>query len=374
MIFADPADLYIRNIREMCEADLKADEIRDSLSMGADGTGFDEGFFTLDGDALKNQWDEAESKFVLAKSSDQNKVLRALQQHSRSRIGRESVPAILSQLIRCREARKNADALNDLYLEDLGGEYKNPAAVDWQKLKSLSDRAIRADNALDSEEGGKELRMKLSEDPSKLSEVLQAAAGFRDAFDKEKEAEEKLSAYVSFGRGGLGSGRDFADACSGICRGIRDNIDQLPAWSRWNAQKKEAEESGLGALTDAVLKGSAETGELLPSFRKGLLAALIKNVVSSSPALVGFTGEDFTDTLHALSKELEAQAEDDRKEIAVRLERKIRDARAKGSFATDAVALRHALRNGNASGTGVLLGSAPELVKTLFPCVLTTPP
>ena len=373
MIFADPADLYIRNIREMCEADLKADEIRDSLSMGADGTGFDEGFFTLDGDALKNQWDEAESKFVLAKSSDQNKVLRALQQHSRSRIGRESVPAVLSQLIRCREARKNADALNDLYLEDLGGEYKNPAAVDWQKLKSLSDRAIRADNALDSEEGGKELRMKLSEDPSKLSEVLQAAAGFRDAFDKEKEAEEKLSAYVSFGRGGLGSGRDFADACSGICRGIRDNIDQLPAWSRWNAQKKEAEESGLGALTDAVLKGSAETGELLPSFRKGLLAALIKNVVSSSPALVGFTGEDFTDTLHALSKELEAQAEDDRKEIAVRLERKIRDARAKDSFATDAVALRHTLRNGNASGTGVLLGSAPELVKTLFPCVLTTP-
>ncbi len=103
------------------------------------------------------------------------------------------------------------------------------------------------------------------------------------------------------------------------------------------------------------MKGSAETGELLPSFRKGLLAALIKNVVSSSPALVGFTGEDFTDTLHALSKELEAQAEDDRKEIAVRLERKIRDARAKDSFATDAVALRHALRNGNASGTGVLL-------------------
>lgn len=51
--------------------------------------------------------------------------------------------------------------------------------------------------------------MKLSEDPSKLSEVLQAAAGFRDAFDKEKEAEEKLSAYVSFGRGGLGSGREI---------------------------------------------------------------------------------------------------------------------------------------------------------------------
>lgn len=289
---ADPIEAAVTGIRELCERIRRRDAGRQNLAGdGAEGRGFSDGFFDLDGDALRLKWEESAEKFVLTRNSEQSRILRILQQYSDTRISRESVESILTGLVQYRQDCKEADRLLAQYRDCLGGLYKGDD-TDWNQIGRLAGKALASAQRMD-DAYGKALRLQSAAVP----EVTAAAAAYDEAWTAEQSAETALRALVPFENGT----EDFAAESLKLAEALQKEPDALDHWMEWNRIRNEAGEMGLGPVVQALENGR-EPEEVRGAYRRGIMTSLIREAVSESPALQNFSKNQYEEQIRQLGK------------------------------------------------------------------------
>lgn len=290
---SDPIEGLVTGVRELCERVRKRDERHAALAGNAEsGGGFTDGFFTVDADALKLAWEEANGKFILTKTSGQNRILRTIQQYSRAKISRESVESILAGLIDYHREAAEADRLMTAYRDRLTGLLKGKE-TDWKALSETAGRALANAQTMD-EAFGKEMRLTYAAVP----EVTEKAQAMQDAWKAEQEAQGALEALLPLEEGAEAPDLEELGVLAGT---LADSPETLRPWLVWCGVRAEAESAGLMPAIRA-LEAGRKPEEVREACRAGLLTSLIREAAAESPVLTSYEPSFYQEEVRQLGK------------------------------------------------------------------------
>lgn len=152
----------------------------------------------------------------------------------------------------------------------------------------------------------------------------------------------------------------------------RDRIDQLDAWVRFQAIRKEISGKGWAEFAEEAIARSTPAQELEPAARKAWLDAWVRSAVESDSRLAGFSREEHERAVQAFRSA-------DQTLIHVARERVLKlyeDGKPSGitlQGGEQAIVRQEAAKKRRLRPVRVLLGAIPNLLPRIKPCLMMSP-
>ena len=322
-------------------------------------------FLSLNGQQLLTRFQESSEKWFIAKMVGTNKVAGQVKNFAKNPIDKDALENHLTMLRDYQTQKTAADGLFATCGKELGNLYDGDA-TDWTAIEDKAVEARDRARALYERYGSHEFlhtRCGKREDRELVAEVC---AGF-DAFETARENLDKLLKLAEV------EAEDWLDSQLALCRGIRDNQDQLKEWITFVSIEKEAEAAGLGAVT-ACYRGDADHDMVYPAYQKALLFALISDAIDVSATLNDFSGAVFNEKIEQYKRADREWTALSQQEVYCRLAAKVPNFTREAAQSSELGILQRCIKSGG-RGTSIrrLFDQIPNLLPRLCPCMLMSP-
>jgi hypothetical protein len=166
---------------------------------------------------------------------------------------------------------------------------------------------------------------------------------------------------------------DIADLTVYLKR-LRDNLDLMPSWCKYNSLLKECKETGLSFVVEPLRSGNITTGELLKSFRKCVYGNFVESELALDTALSTFSGKSVEDKIERLKILTDNYETLTRREMYMRMVANIPRKDEEGAHNLEMVVLSRAEKS-NMKGITLrkLFTEIPTVMKYASPCMLMSP-
>lgn len=325
---------------------------------------WEDSFFQQDAKPLKDAWTQASLKWFLPRILGQNRIVKLLSVHAKGTVAREFIASDLDALIQYQAETDCTERLK----EELGSNVTalSPEQAAPEALIALASKA----RALQAE-----LTTLLA--PQMVSalalhpDLTHAAQGLQQAHAEESNSWSSLSALMQPRKEELDS-LTFEEM-QDLCRQASAHLEELRDWCVWNQTCEQAEQTGMSPLV-VSLRGGLPPQQADAVWQKATSKSLILSIVEANPALNGFSGTVFNETIRQF-KELDERLTNLAKtEIYCRLAARVPDFTQAAATSSEVGILQRAIRSG---GRGIsirrLFEEIPTLLPKLCPCMLMSP-
>lgn len=328
----------------------------------------------FDSDAALLQWKQIQQKWFLPRIIGSGKQVKALAVYAKEpgRITKENITEQYRRLSECRQRRAQlADApgaLTSRFGALWLGEQTDFAALQqaWEDSIALRESLEQA-GAYGTQ--ARRLVRQLLTDSAFRSHMADALPGARQAWNAVQDTLSRMTVD----RDALTAGENWFDTARQQAEGWAGDIDNLKSRVLLENSLDALRQLGLQQTVDAYTAGQVTEANLLPAFRKGVCKAVISSAFRGSPALSGFQGEQFEDTVNRYRETAERFQELTIQELAARLSAKI-PATGSGAGSSELSVLQKAIRSGGRMlSIRKLFDSIPNLLRRLCPCMLMSP-
>lgn len=169
-------------------------------------------------------------------------------------------------------------------------------------------------------------------------------------------------------------GEDYAEFISLKAASVRDNIDMLDGWCRFNMLVKRFKEEGLKFALAPIYDGKITANEISSCFYKKVYENFVAREISEDETLAKFSSaitEEKIENFKLLSEEFEKIT---CAEIREKLISRLPDLNTEGSLSVELMQLQRAVKS-NMRGITVrsIISSMKNLFPVLSPCLLMSP-
>ena len=355
---ATAPQIYFDEISQMAEHFLKAAALEQQLLQT-----FRPEVFTLDAAKLQQEYMESASKWFLSKMMGTNRLVKQLNLLAKNPISKDALPDHLNALTQLQQEKQAAQTLLDRYGAGLDRWYAG-AATDWNTVADLARTARDASAALSALTGSEEFLRRFGGSP----ELKAPLERIGDDAAQYEQCRRRLYSLLS-----VAPASETAEAERQLCRSLQEGLPQLREWIAYCATVREAQELGLGQVTEAYAAGLPHE-QLVSAARKATYRGLIDLTVDGSDALNRFSGAVFHKKIEQY-KQLDAQwTQLSRQEIYCRLAASVPDFTREAAGSSELGILQRSIRSG---GRGIsirrLFDQIPNLLPRLCPCMLMSP-
>lgn len=166
---------------------------------------------------------------------------------------------------------------------------------------------------------------------------------------------------------------DIADLTAYLKK-LRDNLDLMPSWCKYNSLLRECKETGLSFVVEPLRSGNITTGELLKSFRKCVYGNFVESELALDTSLSTFSGRSVEDKIERLKLLTDNYETLTRREMYMRMVSNIPKKDEEGAHNLEMVVLSRAEKS-NMKGITLrkLFTEIPTVMKYASPCMLMSP-
>ncbi|MBR3837661.1 MAG: DUF4011 domain-containing protein [Clostridia bacterium] len=353
-------NLYFTSVKKMAAHFFAAASIRKNLLKN-----WSEDFLSLDSGELVAKYNAVQSKSLVAKIIAQKAFLKELRPLSRNGINTDTLADDIKALRKMQKETAAAEELFDTYGPELGNLYR-AEETDWEEVEKASVSAQLSVIRLFDQNGDDRLRGLILSDESFVESAVLALEHLGDFRTAKNICYETLCIENTDGEGWL-------DKQIEICENTLEYKDSLKEWIAFNEYAQKAVESGLGDLL-AAYRGGAEHDDLIPAYKKAILAALTMTAIDEGGALNTFSGVVFNEKLEQYKKIDAELTRLVREEIFCRLASNLPDFTDEAAQSSELGILQKMIKS-NGRGTSIrnLFLQLPNLLPRLCPCMLMSP-
>ena len=329
---------------------------------------------SFDSDAAMLRWNQTQQKWFLPRLIGSNKQVKTLAAYAKQpdQITKETIVEQYRRLSECRQRREQLSAAPAALTSRFGslwlGEQTDFAALQQAWTDSMALRECLAQAGAYREPACRltEQMFRDAQFRSRIAAQLPAAENAR------REMEETLS-RMPVDRAVLDAAENWFVTLEQQAIGWVGDIDNLKSRVLLENSLDALEQMGLQQTVDAYTAGQVTEEQLLSGFRQGVCRAVISATFRSAPALSGFQGEQFEDTVNRYRETAERFQELTVQELAARLSAKI-PATSAGAGSSELSLLQKAIRSGGRMmPIRKLFDSIPNLLRRICPCMLMSP-
>ena len=351
---------FSARVDEMCSHFLSAHSLQQSLSER-----WDNAFFSLDAAHLLEEYNTANSKWVLPKVIEKKNLVNRLAIYSKGKINRTELPQDLLKLVNYQNEKNAGNSLLSQYstlLEDL----YTGQDTDWAKIQSLSEAAKASAERLYNTFGTEQVRIHccgIREWQNTTTSLLN---------HEPVLAQKKDALYSLLEIKPQASDNWFSEELA-LCDAITGQYDDLREWIAWNSIADEARSKGLRPVVYAYESG-IDHESVIPAFKKNYSQALAMKLIDSSETLNQFSGAVFNETIEQFRRLDKEFTEVTRQEIYCRLAARIPNFAKEAAKSSEVGILQRAIRsNGRGISIRNLFSQIPNLLLRICPCMLMSP-
>lgn len=326
---------------------------------------FNPAFLQQDGNALLNEYNAVNAKWVLPKSLGLNSMVKRLSGFAKAPVDKASLLKHINLLCDYQLEKSRADSLFAQIGSSLGELYRGEQ-TDWNSVGNAAKKAKECCHGLSQAGIAEEKRRELlgSADIFVLTEQFGEKYETAEARGKDLYFALQLSPK---------NGENWLDGEKALCKRLSDNLEGLKEWIAFNGAARECSEKGLDNVIGAY-KGGLSEEELFPAYKKALLLKLINTAIDGDKVLSGFSGAVFNGRIEELKKLDGEITELSREEIFCRLAAGLPDFSREAAGNEEITALQKMIKSG---GRGVsirkMFERLPTLIPKLCPCMLMSP-
>lgn len=316
----------LRNLAETAQHFLMAHSLRDQLSQT-----WNDSFFTVDGQALLEEYSTINAKWFLPKLLGMNGLAKRMAVYSAVPVTKEALPEAFARLADYQQEQRSADALLQT-----AGETENPAGDQRQR--------------------------------ESLKEPMEE---FVDAWQTAVSARERLNNLLTLVDSENKAPR--IDSEQELCRTLTAHADKLKEWITWNAAAAKAQELGLEPVVEAYRTGLPHE-QVRPAYLKAMAKGLAVRYIDEEPVLGTFSGAMFNEKIAQFKRIDTDLTELTRLEIFCRLAANVPNCTREAAQSSELGILQRAIRsNGRGISIRRLFEQIPNLLPRLCPCMLMSP-
>lgn len=353
--------LYFAELKEMSEHYIKADKLCNIL-MAA----WDEMFLQQSADQLLKEYNEASSKWFLAKKIEINALAKKLAVFSRKEIIKSDLSNAITTLCQYQTELKHANELFEKYGNDLGELYVGKE-TDWSNVIKLIEAAKMSAEALITITGNEKMRLSFCGDTT----LQKAVNSILEKFTAFSEAKNTCYELLKISETTAKS--NWIAEQIVICNNILSNADKIKEWISYKAVEAEALNAGLDNVIEAYKNGMPHQ-DIIPAYRKAVFYALCGIAIDNSSALNSFSGAVFNEKIEQFKRIDTELTELSKKEIYCRLASKVPDFVVAAAHSSELGILQRMIKSGG-RGTSIrkLFEDISNLLPRLCPCMLMSP-
>ncbi|MBR4880184.1 MAG: DUF4011 domain-containing protein, partial [Clostridia bacterium] len=354
---SDNLESSLAEIGKMADHYLKAAQLKAELM-----NSWTEDFLTIDGKKVRGDYNEASSKWVIAKMFAMNGVVKQVARYCKTKVNKDTLGDDLDKVIAYQNEIKSGDALSTkLASMSVGGEN-----TDWNNVKTLVEIAKTSSEMLRLICGCDEIRKKHGGN----AEIKGEIEAMLSSWNEITPAKDNLYNLLTISDKTDG---DWLENEIALCQDIRANADALKEWITWNDIKAEAKLVYLEPVIKAYEAG-LDHEKIIPAYKKAIFMLLASQVIEKDEVLNGFSGAVFSEKI-AQFKRLDSElAVLTQQEIFCRLAARVPDFSKEAASSSELGILQRAIRSG---GRGIsirrIFEQIPNLLPRLCPCMLMSP-
>lgn len=344
---------------------------------------FDTKILAVDPLQWQSDWKQADAKWVLSRTLQQNRLLKALSVYAQPgvKIDKEEVPQLLELLDATRKQIAEVDALGEQF-KPLVASLWNKGLEGWNQLSQVceslhtlyADMATYTDDFKDALTMRQQLSTKLSQGvecfrrmfAGKLTPFIEDA----DALDAQVLKLETLLAANLWDM----DAPDWLEMLRQKLQQWYDHIDQLHDWAIYNVNRDKLAATDSKVLVEAVEEGRVNASQVVEVFRKSLYKCYANHILAAEPRLNMFHKVDFEEKIRRYAELCGRYEQLTRDEIVAKLSSSLPALQKEASQSSEVGILQRNIRNG---GRGMsirrLFDQLPDLLPRLCPCMLMSP-
>lgn len=352
---------YFAELKEMSEHYIKADKLCNIL-MAA----WNEMFLQQNAEQLLKEYNEASSKWFLAKKIEINGLAKKLAVFSRKEIIKSDLSNAITTLCQYQTELKYANELFEKYGNDLGELYVGKE-TDWSNVIKLIEAAKMSAEALITITGNEKMRLSFCGDTTLQKTVNSILEKFTAFSEAKNNCYELLKISETTAKS------NWITEQIVICNNILSDADKIKEWISYKAVEAEVLNAGLDNVIEAYKNGMPHQ-DIIPAYRKAVFYALCGISIDNSSALNSFSGAVFNEKIEQF-KRIDAElTELSKKEIYCRLASKVPDFVVAAAHSSELGILQRMIKSGG-RGTSIrkLFEDISNLLPRLCPCMLMSP-
>jgi very-short-patch-repair endonuclease len=294
-------------------------------------------------------------------------------------------PSFFENASLLKKEQKALDAANDEAVAHFGTTYWNHGEANWDSLIQLLEYGDNLHAALKSLAGDSvdrliQLRSKIGDLMSAGSEFLQEGGSICELFgqysagwtalSKTKQSLDSLLEIEA-----TAPRPDFLNRTEAFSQNLEANKEYLSSWCRWQDASKQAKASGLLPLLEAYRSGTLELDDLSKAFDYAYHSTFLKRLLTLSPLLRDFYGEEHQKRIDAFKDFDERYTSLTGQIVAARLAARLPGARGEECRRDTELGMiqREMVKRRRHKPVRKLLAEAPGIAPHLKPCFLMSP-
>lgn len=200
--------------------------------------------------------------------------------------------------------------------------------------------------------------------------VLQGLLRSMESF---KEAENSFLAITKADKTRIPM-EEVLDAYTSKAGALIENIDMLANWCMYKKTANALDKAGLTFITDALENGSVSSENIVDSFEKNVYKNFLQTNIPLDPVLARFSAAVSEEKAESLRTLMDEFAKLTKEHIRAKLISRLPTATTDSTLALEMASFQRLVKN-NLRGMGLrrLFEDAPELMKTVAPCMLMSP-
>ena len=353
-------NFYLGEVQKFARHHLHCRQLRQKLLER-----WNESFLKQDPDALLNELNETENKWVLARWSGSKSLLQKMQGWARGEITLQELRPQYQLLKELQQEETTIAQMHPLYAPGLGRLYLGEG-TDWQAVAQEAQRVMELLNQ--------------NADDSQTRPLLERYGGRKELLpiiETARQTYAELRPLCQQGLELLGCSISEQDAWLTrqlfLINSLSKHIDELKAWSAWCKTSSEAEACGLAPLVAAYRQGLAHD-QVMNAGKRSFYKNLALSAIESAPILDEFRGLLFNEQIEQFNRLDQELRQLSRQEIYSRLSEKIPNFTKEASKNSEIGILQKAIRS---KGRGIslrkLFDRLPNLLHRICPCMLMSP-
>lgn len=343
---------YLNGVQETSDHYIKANSARSELLKT-----YREEFLQLDAAQLSAEYNAVISKWFLPRALGMNKLTRKLTPYAAAGVSKSDIGGHILTLNTYQTEQKAAKTLFEQYGKDLTEN------ADWSAVLTNAQKALQSAANLTALTGSETLRTTHCGKPEPTSHAQSLITSH----------EQLLAAQSAYRQLLCAEEEPILDRQSEICENILSNSDDIREWIAYNGIAAETVCAGLQSVVTAYTEGTPH-GDLIPSYKKALLFALINDAIDGSEPLNTFSGAVFDEKISQLTRIDKELTRLSKTEIFCRLAARLPDFSAEAAHSSELGILQRMIKSGG-RGTSIrkLFEQLPNLLPRLCPCMLMSP-
>lgn len=324
---------------------------------------FTSGIYQFNPVQALNDWNAAQSSWILGRISKQKKLLKDISQYCiiANAVTKKNITEWYQRLISFNKLHSdNVKSANELcfILNELGADFKN--AIDktnavYNALMPYNDYEKRA--------------ILSSVSRVNLSQLSFDAGCVENYLMKWKVFADTVKVNLHDAQNA-----DLFKESNNILENLSQNIDKLYAVTEYNANREKLRNENLECICNAVESGVLDKSDAVSAFKCNIYYALALKYISSDESLSTFRSNSFEQTIKEYHSLIDEYSQLTVQELVAKLSSQVPVSGSAGASSSELGILKRAIKsNGRMMSIRKLFNEIPALLRRLCPCMLMSP-